>query len=343
MTHACLFTNYKTKCSTCKTCIVTIILLKIIVRLLSLTSGSDSLVWTFKLHSKNERKNSSLNLSNSTTSTVQLENQEGIALMIPPRPPAPSAGEPGGAGPRVSTRAVAAGDTAWTFPPLPSAGRPGGAGPRISTVAVVAAGDTAWTFPPPPCAGWPGGVGRRIGTAMRAAIVAIAGAAWWTCPPLPCLGAPGRPFGEGAAPLLTITRSRWEAAAAASTPRGAPGRVMVGAGRWRAATRPDDAYRSSCRGSGLVGADDGDNAMAARRRWWWSAGFRCLARAGGWIRSSGAADRCVGVAGCVCTANARLAAWSLVWRVRLFRLQTLPIQVYCSGTKSSQPMLRVQS
>ena len=66
----------------------------------------------FQASFKNERKSSGLNLSNSTTSTVQLENQEGIALMIPPRPPAPSAGEPGGAGPRISTRAVAAGDTA---------------------------------------------------------------------------------------------------------------------------------------------------------------------------------------------------------------------------------------
>jgi len=65
---------------------------------------------------------------------VQLKNQEATAWMIPPRPPAPSAGGPGGAGPRISTRAVAAGDPAWTFPPLPSAGRPGGAGPRITKV-----------------------------------------------------------------------------------------------------------------------------------------------------------------------------------------------------------------
>jgi hypothetical protein len=105
-------------------------------------------------------------------------------------------------------------------------------------------------------------VGCRIGVATRA-IVATAGAAW-TCPPLPCLGAPGRPLGDGAALLAAWSRGDAAAAAAASTPRGALGRLMVGAGRLRAATSWDETYRSSCCGSGLVAADDGDNAMAVR-------------------------------------------------------------------------------
>jgi hypothetical protein len=115
-------------------------------------------------------------------------------------------------------------------------------------------------LPPLSCAERTGGVGSRITTC---AVVAVAGAAW-TCPPLPCLGAPGRPFGEGAA--LLAARSRWDAAASTPSPSGALGRLMAGAGRLRAATSWDDTYRSSCRGSGLVGAD-GDNAMDGRATW----------------------------------------------------------------------------
>ena len=97
----------------------------------TLRPGSDNLVWSPGLLVQKKMKEKTA--ASIFFPIVQLKNQEATEWMIPPRPPAPSAEGPGRAGPRISTLAVAAGDTAWTFPPLPSAGRPGRAGPHEHT------------------------------------------------------------------------------------------------------------------------------------------------------------------------------------------------------------------